>query len=43
MPLNESVWEAINQTSTDSIPKYVDSGLKALEEEAKILEKALNW
>ena len=35
--------DAIFKTSTDSIPKFVDRGLRNLETEALRMEEALNW
>jgi hypothetical protein len=35
--------DAIFKTSTDSIPKFIDRGLRNLETEALRIEEALNW
>ena len=42
-PLKPALMDAIFETSTDSIPKYIDRGLRKLEEEAQSMEEALNW
>ena len=42
-PLKPALMDAIFETSTDSIPRYIDRGLRSLEAEATEMEEALNW
>ena len=43
MLLKETVEETIRHASLDSIPKYIDSGIRQLNEHAEDYIERLNW
>ena len=43
MLLAETVKETIQESSRDSIPKYIDSGIRQLNEHADDYIEQLNW
>ena len=43
MLLTEAVKETILNTSTESIPKFIDSGIRQINEHAEDYIERLNW